>query len=574
MDSFDLVVIGTGWYGLAAAKTYIELHPSENVAVLEANSFVGGVWAEDRLYPGLKSNNMLGTYEYPDFPMDSATYGVKSGEHIPGTVLHRYLTDYAKKFGVYDRTHFNTKVDSVMATEDGGWMLKTSSPELPTVQTKKLIVATGLTSQPYIPQLTGMQEFQGSLFHVRDFAKHADALKRAKHAVVVGGAKSAWDVAYAFAEAGVPVDMIIRKSGHGPVWMAPPYVTPLKKWLEKLVHTRFITWMSPCIWGDEDGYSGIRHFLHGTFIGRAIVSTFWKILASDVISLNKYDSHPELRKLKPWDPAFYIGSSLSIHNYPTSFFDLVREGKVRVHVDEIDQLDEKSVKLASGDCIEADTIVLATGWRKEPSLEFLGGVEAEVGLHHSPSDLEEQTKTADAEILKRFPSLKTQPPRKDQLEHALAERMRQPLRMYRFMVPPAFVASGRHRNLAFAGMLSSITTSILATVQALWISAFFDGKLDRLPNNEEDIKWQTVLHTQFGKWRYPIGYGPSFPDFVFDAVPYVDMLLHDLGVQSHRKKGMADVFDPYGPEDYAGLVDEWRKGHTAVLSDEKVSESA
>ncbi|KIW60094.1 hypothetical protein PV05_00338 [Exophiala xenobiotica] len=559
MDSFDLIVIGTGWYGLAAAKTYIELHPSEHVAILEANSSMGGVWAEDRLYPGLKSNNMLGTYEYPDFPMDEATYGVKPGQHIPGTVLHRYLNDYAKEFGVYERTRFNTKVDSAQSTENGGWLLKTSSSENRTFETKKLIVATGLTSQPYIPQVPGMPDFKGSLFHVRDFAKKAATLKEAKNAVVVGGAKSAWDVAYAYAEAGVQVDMVIRKSGHGPVWMAPPYVTPLKKWLEKLVHTRFLTWLSPCIWGDEDGYSSIRHFLHGTFAGRAIVSTFWKILGSDVVALNKYDSHPELKKLKPWDPAFYVGSSLSIHNYPTSFFDLVREGKVRVHIDEITGFGANSISLASGETLKADVAVMATGWKKEPSLDFLGGTETEVGLHHSPSDLEDLTKEADSEILKQFPSLKTQPERKRELEDAIAERMNQPLRMYRFMVPPAMVSK---RNLAFAGMLSCITTSVVATVQAIWISALFDGTLDRLPASEEDIKWQTVLHSQFGRWRYPIGYGPRFPDFVFDAVPYVDMLMRDMNLDSHRKAGkMADMFDPYGPEDYVGLIDEWKKGH-------------
>lgn len=527
--------------------------------VLEANSSVGGVWAEDRLYPGLKSNNMLGTYEYPDFPMSEQTYGVKPGEHIPGTVLHRYLTDYAKHFGVFDRIQFNTKVNSAAPTDDGGWLLNTTSAEHPTFRTRKLILATGLTSQPYIPKLPNMQEYQGSLFHVRDFAKHAETLKETKNAVVVGGAKSAWDVAYAYAEAGVPVDMVIRKSGRGPVWMAPPYVTPLKKWLEKLVHTRFLTWLSPCIWGDEDGYSGIRHFLHGTFIGRGIVSTFWKILGSDVISLNKYDSHPELKKLKPWDPAFYVGSSLSIHNYPTSFFDLVREGKARVHIDEITGFGPQTLTLASGETLKADVVVLATGWRKEPALDFLKGSEADVGLHHSPSDLEDLAKEADKEILQRFPSLKTQPERKHELATTLAERLNEPLRMYRFMVPPSMVSK---RNLAFAGMLSTITTSIVATVQAIWISAFFDNNLGRLPQSLDDIRWQTVLHTQFGRWRYPIGYGPGFPDFVFDAVPYVDMLLHDLNLKSHRKAStMADMFDPYGPEDYAGLVDEWREEH-------------
>lgn len=502
---------------------------------------------------------MLGTYEYPDFPMDVATYGVKPGEHPPGTVLHRYLTDYAKKFGLFDRTKFNSKIDSAEPTDDGGWLLKTSSSEQETFRTKRLIVATGLTSQPYIPQLPGMQDFQGSLFHVRDFAKKNDTLKQAKNAVVVGAAKSAWDVAYAYATAGVQVDMVMRESGHGPVWIAPPYVTPLKKWLEKLVHTRFITWLSPCIWGAEDGYAGIRNFLHSSLLGRGIVSTFWKILGGDVIALNKYDSHPELKKLKPWDPAFYVGSSLSILNYPTSFFDLVREDKVRIHVDEITGFGPQSMSLKSGATLKADVVVLATGWRKEPSLKFLRGAEADVGLNHAPSDLEALAKEADQEIIERFPSLKTQPERKDRLLETVRERLNQPFRMYRFMVPPAMVPK---RNIAFAGMLSCATTSIVATVQALWICAFFNETLYRLPFSQDEIRWQTVLHSQFGKWRHPISYGPSFPDFAFDALPYLDMLLNDLNVQSHRKKGrIADIFEPYGPEDYVGLVGEWKAGH-------------
>ena len=63
------------------------------MAIPEANSSIGGVWAEDRLYPGLKTDNMVGTYKYPDFQVDEATYGVKHGDHIPRAVLHRYLTD-------------------------------------------------------------------------------------------------------------------------------------------------------------------------------------------------------------------------------------------------------------------------------------------------------------------------------------------------------------------------------------------------------------------------------------------------------------------------------------------------
>lgn len=109
-----------GWYSLAATKTYIQLHPSENVAVLDSSASVGGVWARERLYPGLNSNNMLGMYEYSDFPMDEATFGVAPGQHIPGTVVHSYLTKYAEHFGVYGRICFNTLVETVEHHERGG----------------------------------------------------------------------------------------------------------------------------------------------------------------------------------------------------------------------------------------------------------------------------------------------------------------------------------------------------------------------------------------------------------------------------------------------------------------------
>lgn len=80
-----------GWYGLAAAKQFHSTHPNCSLAILDSQSSLGGTWAEGRLYPGLKSNNLLGTYEYPDFPMTSNDFDVKIGEHITGEAIHTYL---------------------------------------------------------------------------------------------------------------------------------------------------------------------------------------------------------------------------------------------------------------------------------------------------------------------------------------------------------------------------------------------------------------------------------------------------------------------------------------------------
>lgn len=104
MDSVDLIVVGAGIGGLCAAKTYLELAPETRLLILEARSSVGGVWAEENLYEGIKTNNLIGTYEYSDFPLlGNSKYGVREGEHIPGRVMYEYLRDYAVHFDVYRR---------------------------------------------------------------------------------------------------------------------------------------------------------------------------------------------------------------------------------------------------------------------------------------------------------------------------------------------------------------------------------------------------------------------------------------------------------------------------------------
>jgi cation diffusion facilitator CzcD-associated flavoprotein CzcO len=546
---------------LSVAKTYIELHPAAKVVLLDDADTVGGTWAKHRLYPGLVSNNLLGTFEYSDFPMDE-TYGVQLGQPIPGTVVQKYLENYAKRFGVLGLIRFKSKVETAERKEGDGWILTVSSGgQQKQIHTSKLVVATGLTSEPFMPAFAGSDKFDGLIFHSKDFRRQANSLETAKSVVVYGGHKSAWDAAYEYAVAGAQVHMVIRESGHGPVWMCPPYVTPLKQRLEQLVHTRLLTWLSPCIWGDADGYSGIRRFLHGTAFGRGIVNAFWAILGNDVVTLNGFEKHPETKKLKPWTNPMFVAASLGILNYRTNFFDLVREGKIKVHIADIDSLSGNNVRLSSGDVLTADAIICATGWRHHPPIKFLpDGIDGQLGLPHFSKQTDKLAQKADEEILDRFPRLKDQPvpnPKARPLEarssmYPAAIQPNQPYRLYRFMVPPALI---NDRSIGFAGAVMAVCTSLIVQTQALWLSAYFDGKIRPV----EDIAYETVLYSQFGKWRYPAGHGARFPDFAFDGIPYIDLLLTELGLRTHRKKGwLAEFFSPYGPQDYQGLVEEWR----------------
>ncbi|KAL4924724.1 flavin-binding monooxygenase-like protein [Aspergillus undulatus] len=567
---------------------------------------------------------MRGTYEYSDFPMDDS-FGVKDGEHIPGDVVQRYLQSYAEHFGVLGFVRCHSRVETIQHVEEGNgegdfkWKVTYvntseggSEGEEVKVHARKLILATGITSQPYLPHINGQESFDRPLFHTVDMPRHHESVLRnpENRIVVLGGTKSAWDAVYTAATAGARVDWIIRDNGHGPCWMAPPYVTPLHKWLEKLVTTRFLTWFSPCIWADpgaEGAGAKMRSFLHGTWMGRKIVDGFWSVLGNDVVSLNKFDSHPELKKLQPWISPFWVASGLSILNYPTNFFDLVTEGKVRIHIDHIETLGEGgTIHLANSSepLTDISALVCATGWTPTPSIKFSPStLPSQLGFPNAPDPLPSSlVSAADNEILSRFPRLKDRPSHDSPSTYeplaADAQTESQslhPYRLTRFMVP-ASTNLARERSIAFMGVAMTINTPLLAQTQALWISAFFSGKLslnditrekcpkDLIPllqkisaissfsspnaaevqaedqaESEANTLYETALHTQFGIYRYPGGLGRRNPDFVFDAIPYVDVLLRDLGLRGARKegKGLGAYFEPYGVEDYRGFVGEW-----------------
>lgn len=366
-----------------------------------------------------------------------------------------------------------------------------------------------------------------------------------------------------------------------------------------MIDTRILTWFSPCVWGDADGYAGIRHFFHGTAAGRTIVDGFWKVLGDDAKNLMEYDSHPDTAKLKPWTDPMFTATSFSILNYDTNFFDLIRNGTVKVHIGELDHLSPGKVHLSDGTELEADALLAHTGWKHVPPMKFLPeGIEKELGIPHAPVDeappedlagQKDLIKLADKEILERFPRLKNQPvwnkdyvPMTDMKgidsEDAVTPyKSLTPYMLHHFMVP-ASERFLRSRDTAFVGMVSNFSNVITAHLQGLWVSAYFAGRLARDPaaavGDEaalRKLRYDTILMNRSGHWRYPTDWGSSkSPSFVFDAVPYLDLLQRDLGLTPWRKKGfLAEWYQAYAPEDYREVNDEWESkygSHKAVAA--------
>ncbi|KAI0416245.1 FAD/NAD(P)-binding domain-containing protein [Xylaria grammica] len=475
MEHFDVVMISVGLHGLAIARALVDasLNDLKRLVVLDEGRSIGGTWSAERLYPGLNTNNVVGSYELSDFPMEPERYGLEPAQHLPGLLFPP-----------------QTRVETAFLQSDGTWVLGCKclcrdGPRIRTLTCNKLVIATHLTSKARMPTFPGSSDFLGPLFHAKDLYGRLQDLRSCREVVVIGGNKPTWDLYYSVATTGgARAHMIIRRLGGSPRWLT----------LARLASTRLCSWFDPSPFGS--GFSSVRRLLHETILGAWLVSTRY--------------SDPQLRMLRSWTSTFWMGNSLSIPNYGTDWFELVRGGRIVVHHAAVISLEQKVAELSGGSKLKADAVVCCTGWKCTPAILFKPeGLSEGIGL---PREVP-------------FPT-----PR-DGIHEPQYENIKTPFQLYRFLVPPS-PRLIELRNVAFIGMHRSVSAVMVAQAQALWIMAFFGGRLP-MDLEPEIVYRETIWHTRYERMRRPResgGSGGSFPDLVFDSITYTDLLLEDLGL--------------------------------------------
>ena len=158
--------------------------------------------------------------------------------------MHSFLKAYAQTFNILERIEYQTQVlEITRLEEEQGWNVRvqTTSGEQ-TMQTRKLIIATGVTNRPHMPSIEGAESFEAPIIHSAHLGKQSGPLikdPQVRTVAVLGGGKSAYDAVYLAAMAGKEVEWIIRKSGKGPAWVFPSHVQlgPIRAWREVCLHS-------------------------------------------------------------------------------------------------------------------------------------------------------------------------------------------------------------------------------------------------------------------------------------------------------------------------------------------------
>lgn len=278
---------------------YLQVDPTIDLTIIEKESTIGGPWSRGRIYPKLTAQQPFGVLEYSDLPLDPD--GTPKDDFIPAERLFVYMQAYAEKFKLLDRVRLNSEAYKISRAKDSSgwnvWVKAVGSDEGSLLFCDKLILATGLTSQPNIPVLPN-DEFKCPTFHSQELGLKHDFLESSviKRITVYGGGKSALDIVSTCVDLGKHVDWIIRRTGSGAPVLKPSHLFGVST--DKFIGSRYSSKWHPNIYSCKDSW---YQFLHSgkNRLGYWLQWAYWGFVCWIMNKQLGYRKNKNSEKLRP-----------------------------------------------------------------------------------------------------------------------------------------------------------------------------------------------------------------------------------------------------------------------------------
>ncbi len=360
----DVLIVGAGLSGIGAGHHLQTECPWADYAIFEARDAIGGTWDIFR-YPGIRSDSEMHTLGYSFRPWD----GEKS--IADGDSILQYIKDTASESHVDAHIRFNHRVVAGnWSTPDSLWHItveRTDTDETMELTAAFLFSCSGYYryDHGYLPDFEGMDDFAGTIVHPQAWPEGLDFAE--KRFVVIGSGATAVTLVPALARSASHVTMLQRS----PSYVASlPEKSPVVAMLRKVLPAK---------------QAGAAAKWFHAFLAQAFyrVCRKYPVLVRAMLSKGLkrqlppgYDIATHFTpRYDPWDQRF-----CAVPN--GDLFKSISAGAASVVTDEIDRFTERGLLLTSGDELEADIIVTATGLE----LLFLGGIALSVdGAHVDPS---------------------------------------------------------------------------------------------------------------------------------------------------------------------------------------------
>ena len=343
VEHFDVVIIGAGLSGIGAGYRLQTRCPRKRYVILEGRSVIGGTWDLFR-YPGVRSDSDMFTLGYPFRPWK------KAQAIAGGTEILEYVRETAKEFGIDCNIRFQQRVISASwSSEEARWLIETQSGENgePTQYTSDFVYGcTGYYryDSGYAPSFPGEEKFQGRLVHPQHWPEDLDYA--GKKVVVIGSGATAVTLVPAMAQTAAHVTMLQRSPTY--ILDLPnhdPLADLIRRFFPERAALRLIRWKNI---GINLGIYQIARWAP-QFARRKLSEGATKNLPEGY----DVDKHFNPR-YAPWDQRLCLVPDADL-------FRAISSGKASIVTGHIETFAERGITLQSGEKLDADIIVSATG---------------------------------------------------------------------------------------------------------------------------------------------------------------------------------------------------------------------
>jgi cation diffusion facilitator CzcD-associated flavoprotein CzcO len=220
MAEFPIVIVGTGFSGIAMG-VLLKRAGIDSFTILEKADDIGGTWRENT-YPGAACDvpSHLYCFSFEPKPDWSRSFS-------PQQEIHAYLRHCVDKYALRPHIRFHSTVEGAEFDEaTGTWTVRIAGRE--PMRARTLVLGNGALHVPSLPDIPGLDEFRGTLFH--SAAWNHDVDLEGKRVAVVGTGASAIQFVPEIAPTSGSVHVFQRT----PPWIMPKPDHRMRRWQQAL----------------------------------------------------------------------------------------------------------------------------------------------------------------------------------------------------------------------------------------------------------------------------------------------------------------------------------------------------
>jgi len=342
-EHVDVVVVGAGLSGIGAGYHLQTMSPDRSYVILEGRDSLGGTWDLFK-YPGVRSDSDMHTLGFSFKPWTEAK------SIADGPSILKYLKQTVSQFGIDKHIRYGQLVTKAQwSTDDAQWTVTSTNKATGATNTftcSFLFMCSGYYSykKGHTPEFVGRERFKGTIVHPQEWPTDLDYA--GKRVVVIGSGATAVTIVPSMADKAQHVTMLQRS----PTYMVSrPDHDVLANRMRKVLPpkmaynlTRFKN-----TWRQQLVYNKTR--TDPNKVKQLLLGGIQLELGADYDIAKHFTPN-----YNPWDQRLCLVPN-------GDFFKAMRDGKASVVTDHIASFTETGIQLASGEHLEADIIVTATG---------------------------------------------------------------------------------------------------------------------------------------------------------------------------------------------------------------------